>query len=236
MTRPAPIDKRRMLERVSIFSQLAPAELDALLQIAASKRLRARETLLRKGDEGSQVYALMRGRLKVTAAGEDGKETVLRILDPGEVLGEIALLDGRPRSATVTALEPSELLVIQRRDLIPFLEQHPKVAIKLLEVVVGLVRSVSAQLEDTVFLNLPARLAKKLLALAETYGSEQPAGIQIDLRLSQHELGEMVGASRESINKQLRTWNAEGILLSERGFITIRDVGALEKAGGLTLS
>ena len=141
------------------------------------------------------------GRLKVAAAGEDGKQTLLRIMDPGEVIGEISLLDSQPRSGTVTALDPAELLVIQRRDLIPFLEQHPKTAIKLLRALAERLRSISVQLEDRVFLNLPPRLAKKLLALSETYGQPVARGVRIDLKLKQGELGEMVRTSRESINK-----------------------------------
>ncbi len=228
----APFDKRAVLGRIPIFAQLEPRELDALLGITVTKRLATREVLVRKGDNGSQVYAIMRGRLKVTTAGEDGREAVLRIMGPGEVAGEIALLDGGPRSATIVALEPAEVLVIQRRDLIPFLEKHPRVAIKLLAEVGALVRSISSEYEDILFLNLPSRLAKKLLGLAATYGRTTPEGTRIDLRLSQGELGEMVGTTRESINKQLRGWTEGGVLSMERGFVTIYDRARLQQIAG----
>ena len=237
--RPVPlviVDKRKALERVSIFAQLAPVELDRLAEITATKRVKDRDILFRKGDEGSQAYVILSGRLKITSAGEDGKETVLRIMDPGEVLGEIALLDGQPRSATVTALERTELLVIQRRDFLPFLERHPKTAIKLLETISGLVRSISSQLEDRVFLNLPNRLARKLIALADNYGKPHAEGTRIDLRISQGELGEMVGTSRESINKQLRAWTEEGIARHERGYLTILAMEELEDLAGYAIS
>ena len=221
-------DKVSFLKRVTWFSQLEPRELEKLAQITAIKRLRARETLARKGDLGSQAYVIMRGRLRISSAGADGKETVLRIMDPGEVVGEIALLDGQPRSASMSALEPTELLVIQRRDLIPFLERNPKTAIKLLTTLTGLVRSLSNQLEDRVFLGLPGRLAKKLLALADNYGRETPEGILIEMRIPQAALGEMVGTSRESVNKQLQTWRKEGLVRTEKLHITVLDRDALE--------
>ncbi len=230
------VDKRRLLERISIFSQLSRADLGRLAEITATKRLKARQVLFRQGDSGSHAYVIISGRLKVSAAAGDGRKAVFRIMDPGEVIGEIALLDSQTRSGTVTALEPSELLVIQRRDLIPFLEQHPRTAIKLLEALAGRLRSLSAELEDRVFLNLPSRLAKKLIALSDTYGEVVSEGMRIDLRLSQGELGDMVGTSRESINKQLRAWTEEGLLRSERGYITIRDPEALERLAGFSPS
>ncbi len=235
MTPTLRVDKRSLLAKVSMFSPLGPPELDRLARITVVKRLRGRQILFRKGDDGSQAYVIISGRLKISSAAEDGKETVLRIMDPGEVVGEMALLDGDPRSATATALEPCELLVIQRRDLIPFLERHPRTAIKLLESQVARVRALSAQLEDRVFLNLQSRLAKKLLALSDNYGVERPDGITIDLKLSQGDLGEMVGTSRESINKQLRAWVEDGVVKSEKGYITIRNLDALEQLAGFAL-
>ena len=233
--RPLSQDKVSFLKRVTLFSQLEPRELAKLAEITAIKRLRDRETLVRKGEPGSQAYVIMKGRLRISSAGADGRETVLRIMDPGEVVGEIALLDGQPRSASMRALEPTELLVIQRRDLIPFLERHPKTAIKLLATLTGLVRSLSNQLEDRVFLGLPGRLAKKLLALADNYGKDTADGILIDMRMPQGELGEMVGTSRESVNKQLQAWRKQGLLRSEKLYITILDREALEDLAGTSI-
>jgi len=229
------LDKQKALARVPIFTQLSEAEIGGLAEITATKRLKSREVLFRKGDEGSQAYVILSGRLKVTAAGEEGKETVLRIMDPGEVLGEMALLDGEPRSATLTALERVELLVLQRRDLLPFLEKHPKIAVKLLQSISARLRSISATLEDRVFLNLPNRLARKLLALHDNYGKREDGAVRIDLKVSQGDLGEMVGTSRESINKQLRTWTDEKVAVHEKGYITLLDLDKLEELAGYML-
>lgn len=222
------LERRRLLEGVSIFEQLAPAELERLAATTVTKRLRKGELLFRKGDPGSHAYVIMSGKIKITSPGEDGGEAVLRIMQPLEVLGQIALLDRQPRTATASALEPSELLVIQRRDLLPFLRRNPETAIKLLETVASLLRSVSDELNDQVFLPIARRLAKRLISLAEVHGKPTPEGTRIDLPLSQGDLGDMVGATRESINKQIREWSGRGVLQHEQGYVTIRDLDALE--------
>jgi CRP-like cAMP-binding protein len=200
-------DTRSLLKTVSIFSELDARELDALLQITVTKTLRADEVFFRKGSEGTNAFIVTRGRLKITTSGEDGREFVLQIIGPGDVLGELALLDRSPRSATVVAVEPSELLVIQRRDFLPFLKRHPAVAVKLLEE----------------------------LVLAVSFGREVQNGIRVDLKLSQQELGEMVGMTRESINKQIRSWTKEGVLSMQKGFITIHKEEVLEDLARLTI-
>lgn len=116
------------------------------------------------------------GRLKASAAGADGKEVVFGLMDPGEVIGEIALLDSEPRSATVVAMEDSQLLCLDRRDFLPFLEKHPSVAIELAAVLALRLRRLSEVMEDTLFLALPSRLAKKILDLANAYGREVEDG------------------------------------------------------------
>ncbi len=182
-------------------------------------------------DAEAPAEVLKRRLADVAERLEDGElETDLAAIETA-----MALLDGDPRSATATALEPCELLVIQRRDLIPFLERHPKTAIKLLATLTGLVRNLSNQLEDRVFLGLPGRLAKKLLALADNYGKDTADGILIDLRMPQGELGEMVGTSRESVNKQLQAWRKQGLLRSEKLYITILDREALEDLAGTSI-
>ena len=221
MTERGTVDRRRLLHNISIFEGLDSRDLDALLQITTTKRLQAKEVLLRKGDEERQLYGVMSGRLRALGEGEDGKQIVLSLINPGEILGEISLLDSGRRSATVEAIEPCELLTLHRRDLYPFLEKHPRVAMNLAAVLGGHLRKLTELLEDTLFLTLPSRLAKKLVALAQAYGKETSDGVRIELRLSQSELGELVGVSRESINKQMRAWVGQELIRFEGGFITI---------------
>jgi len=229
------VARRRVLANVSIFSDLDERSLDALLEVTSTRRLRAKDTLFRKGDPGQQLYGVVQGRLKIYASGADGKEVVFGFSDPGDVIGEIALLDSNPRSATVAAMEPSELLTLDRRDFLPFLERRPVVAIHLAQLLAGRLRRLSEQAEDAMFLTLPTRLAKKLLALGADYGKRGDEGLRIDLRLQQQELGDMVGTSRESVNKQLRAWTVDGLVRFERGYITILDTDGLEAVARFTM-
>jgi CRP-like cAMP-binding protein len=222
------IERRRLLSLVSLFASLDDRELDELLKLTTTRHLREGEILFRKGDPGRQLYGVIEGRLKIYSSGADGKEVVFGLSDPGDVTGEIALLDSEPRSATVVALAATELLTLDRRDFLPFLERHPRVAIRLAEILAERLRRLSELTEDSVLLALRARLAKKLMALARSYGRQTTEGTRIDLKLSQQALGDMVGTSRESINKQLRAWTQQGLLQSQRGFITLRRPRELE--------
>jgi CRP-like cAMP-binding protein len=231
-----PQAKRDLLVRVSLFSGLAEKDLDALIGVARITRLPARAELFHKGDQGTQVYVVIRGKLKALTTSEEGDDVVFSILDEGEVFGEIALL-GRPqRSATVTAITACELLMIDRRDFLSFLRGHPAVAIELLAVLAERLKRVSELVEDTLFLNLPVRLAKKLVHYASGYGERCPDGVKIDLKLSQEEWGDLVGATRESINKQLRAWTEEGLITMEHGYVVIHRPRELEKLAGCVIA
>jgi CRP/FNR family cyclic AMP-dependent transcriptional regulator len=227
------IDRRELLRSVSIFAPLDERELDLLLEVTTTRRLKARDVLFRKGDPGNQLYGVLRGRLKVLATGADGKEVVFHISGPGEVIGEIALIDSNPRSATVVAIEDCELLTLQRRELVPFLERHPKATIQLAVVLAGRIRRLSEHTEDTLFLTLPSRLAKQLLALSVTYGQKTEEGVRIDVRLPQQDIADLVGTTRESINKQLRAWEEEGIVKLERTRVTLLAPNSLEEIARL---
>jgi CRP-like cAMP-binding protein len=224
--------KRELLANVPLFQGLGPKELDALIPVARTVSLGKREELFHKGDEGAQAYVVIRGKLKALTTSEDGDDVVFSILGPGEVFGEIALLGGTPRTATVTAIDPCELLIIDRRDFLSVLRGHPDVAINLLDVLAQRMKRVSELVEDTLFLNLPLRLAKKLASLSQAYGQPHAQGLRLDLNLSQEEWGDLVGTTRESINKQLRAWTEEGLITIDQGYIVICDRRELEKLAG----
>jgi CRP/FNR family cyclic AMP-dependent transcriptional regulator len=230
------MNRHALLSSVSIFSSLGEREIDQLLELTTTRRLSAKEVLFRKGDPGNQLYGVMSGRLKVVAAGVDGKELVFGVMSSGDVIGDIAIADSNPRSASVIALEPSELLTLHRREFIPYLEGHPKVAIHLAGVLAGRVRKLSEKAEDSIFLPLPARMAKTLLALASSYGDTrgEPSNEPIDIRLSQQDLGDMLGTTRESVNKQLRVWEEEGLVELRRGRMILLSRDALGAIAKLT--
>ena len=225
------MDRKKLLESVSIFGGLGERELDLLLECTTTKQVEAREVLFHKGDPGNQLYGILSGRLKVMATGTDGKDVVFGLMGPGEVIGEIALMDTNPRSATVVALEDSRLLTLHRRDLIPLLERHPKVAIHLAAVLAARLRRLSQHTEDNYFLTLAARTARKLVELEVEYGRVE--GKPFELRLPQQELADMVGTTRESINKQLRDWEDQGLVALGRARVTILDRETMESIANL---
>jgi CRP-like cAMP-binding protein len=204
-----------------LLDHLEPHELERVMAFARTEKFSAGEVIFRKGDPGISMMNIVGGRVKVSVASTDGKEAVLAVLGPGEVLGEMAILEDKERSADATALDACEVLVLQKRDFIPFLERNPTIAIRLLRILCERVRRTSALVEDRVFLSLPARLAKTLLDLAETSGSETDAGTRVDFNMSQKNFGGMLGASRESVNKQLHAWQSEGLLTIGRGHVVL---------------
>lgn len=222
------MDRRELLGNVSIFSSLSSEELDRLLQSTTSKRLAAKETLFRKGDPGNQLYGILSGSIKVTNTGTDGKEVLFSLMGPGEVIGEIALLDSMERSATAVAVEKTEVLTLDRRELIPFLESHPRATIALAGVLAARVRRLSERAEDRQTMPLPGRMAKKLLSLAEQHGKHPIVGGPVEVRLAQQDLGDLVGTTRESVNKQLRAWEESGFVELKRGRVVLTNPDALD--------
>ena len=225
----SPSQKRGLLSSQELFRKLSERELDDLVQAVHPKRVGAREELCHKDDPGNQIYVIVEGLLKAQTTSAAGDDMVFSIMGPGEMFGELALFCGGKRTATVVAIQDSLLLLIDRRELFPFLRRHPDAAIKLLEVLALRVQSLTTRMEDTTFLNLPPRLGKCLLGLAERYGKRTPEGLRIELKLSQSELGDLVSTTRESINKQLRAWSEEGVATMSGGFVTILDEDAMRR-------
>ncbi len=222
------MDRRRLLGSVSIFSSLDEKQLDLLLGATTTKRLAPKEILFRKGDAGNQLYGILSGSLKVMATGSDGKDVMFTLMGRGEVIGEISLLDSGERSATAVAVEQTELLTLHRRELIPFLESHPQAAIGLAGVLAARVRRLSERAEDRQTMPLPGRMAKRLISLSEQYGKHPIVGGPVEVRLSQQDLADLVGTSRESVNKQLRAWEELGIVQIGRGRVILKRPEALE--------
>jgi len=188
------------------------------------RHVASRQVIINKGAPATHLFIVVSGRVKVSASSEDGKEITFAILGPGEVVGELALLAGSEHSATVTALEPTELLVFERRDFLALLQGQPDFAVDLLTTVCTRLRCSTEMTEDLSFLPLPVRLAKKLVTLARAYGTSTSRGMRIGLHLCQQELANLVSTTRESVNKQLALWQAEGLVATEKGFLVIRDL------------
>lgn len=221
--KPSPkIDRRGLLSGLELFAQMTNAELDRLVTVTSTRLYAAREVVFREGDSGDEAFAVVYGSLKVIASGADGQEAMLALMGAGETFGELAILDGKPRSATVAALEPTLLLVVDRLRFHALLKETPGLAYKALLVTASRLRRLSERVEDVEFLGLPARLAKKLVELADRYGKPESGGrVRIALRLSQRELGQLVGATRESVNKNLRLLVQHQLLELHKGHLII---------------
>jgi CRP-like cAMP-binding protein len=229
--------KRKLLANVPLFAGLSEREIDGLIQVTRTQTLRPREELFHKGDEGTQVFLVIEGTLKALTTSEEGDDVVFSILGPGELFGEIAFLGSQVRTATVIAMTSSELLAVDRRDFLDFLKRHPEASIKLLSVLADRLKNVSELVEDTLFLNLPIRLAKKVVHYASIYGEKNASGeIRVGLKLSQEEWGDLVGATRESINKQMRAWTEAGLIRSDHGHVVIQRREKLERLAGFSVA
>ncbi|MFZ1414727.1 MAG: Crp/Fnr family transcriptional regulator [Defluviicoccus sp.] len=220
---------RDLLGQHFLLKYLAPAELDQLARMAVTRLCKTNEAVFLKGDPGSSMMAVVHGRVRICSYSSEGREVVLNVINPGEVFGEIALIDGGSRTADAFAMDATELVVLSRRDFLPFLERNPRVCVKLLEVLCERLRATSAQVEDFFFLNLRSRLAKRLLAAADHAAGNGTGGELGMVRLSQHMLASMIGTSREAVNKQLRAWEDAGLIGLKRGAITILNRQRLEE-------
>jgi CRP-like cAMP-binding protein len=232
MARAFAVDKAALLAENSLLKHLDAADRARLAEYAAMVRHEADAVLFQRGDPGSSMMAVVRGRVKICTHSIDGKELILNIIKPGEVFGEIALIDGAPRTADAVTLETCELLVLERRDFQRHLDANPKVACRLLEVLCRRLRRTSAALEEQLFMEVPGRLARVLLHLAEAHGVPAKAGRCIDVRLSQQQLGSLTGITRESVNKQLGLWRSEGWIAVKGGYVTVIDAAALAALAG----
>jgi CRP/FNR family transcriptional regulator, cyclic AMP receptor protein len=207
------------------FARLPDDAIDAILEHAAIRRYVANAQIFYKGDPGSSMMAVLRGRVVITAPSLEGKAVILNIINELEIFGEIVRLDGKERTVDATAMTDCELMVVARRSFLLLLER-PVMTRALLNVLCERLRRTSEQLEDVLFLDLEARIAKILLRFAEEGGAPQP-GARVVLGMSQRELGNLVGASREKVNRQLQAWRRAGIITIEEGTIFIRDPAAL---------
>ena len=220
---------RRALDDNDLFGALPEADLHELIGRGSTATYRVNETIFHSEDPGDSMMVVLAGRVKISNVSAEGKEAILNFIDPGQVFGEIALLDGRPRTADATAIKPSELFVLRRNELLPFLEARPKLAIRVIEVVCAKLRHTTRMVEDTMLLNMGARIARALLRLSEEHGKRRGSTVRLDLKLSQRDLGSYVGLARENVNRQLKVWRELGIVTIQEGYFMILDEAALRR-------
>jgi CRP/FNR family cyclic AMP-dependent transcriptional regulator len=217
------------LAQVKLLDGLAAEDLVALAANLQRRRYGKGQFIFQQGDPGLCLYLVESGKVKIASFSSEGKGLVLNLLGPGDFFGELALLDGEPRSADALAQEPCQLLLLQRDDFMHFLEARPHVAVKLLATVSRRLRHTTQQAEDIIFFDLPARLARVLLELAEAERTSAEEEWVITSRPTQAELAEMVGATRESVNKWLGVYEEQGLIRREGNQLVILQPEALRK-------
>lgn len=217
-----------LLASTELFKLLSPSDLRNIAGRCTRRILPGKKVVFYQGELGREMFIVISGQLKVSVTSEDGKELSISIFHDGDIFGELALLDGERRSATVTTIGHCELLVLHQRELNDILNVHPSIGLQLLSILAGRVRATTSLYESSVFVEIPGRLAQKLMELSEEHGVESENGILIDLKLSQYEWGTLVNASRESVNKILKNWEEKNIIGIHKGRIVLKDMTVLE--------
>jgi len=206
--------EKALLREVPLFSDLSEEEMRSISEITVTRKYPKNAVILMADEEGDTMFVISRGRVKVSLLGEDGSEVILSLLGIGQFFGEMSLLDGKPRSATVTAIEDSEVILLRRPDFLRSLERIPRIAVKLLSFLTGRLRKADQQIENLALRNVSGRVAATLIQLAEEQGTETDEGIVITDRPTHQDLGNMAGTTRETVSRVLKRFEREGYIAS----------------------
>ncbi len=220
---------QKLLNKIPLFNSLSDSDLESLSESVRLQSLKKGQTLFRKGDEGSSLFIIQQGTIKIVLPSRLGDEVIVTMFSGGDFFGEMALFDGKPRSADALAMEPSKIYVLSRNDFLLFLQSNINAMKSILSQLTNRLRNTDDFLESTCFLSVSARLAKKLLDLAESYGQNDGDGVYIDLNLTQKEIGDMIGSTRESINKELKILRDKGLITMQENKIHIVDMTRLKR-------
>jgi CRP/FNR family transcriptional regulator, cyclic AMP receptor protein len=229
MTSPSHQERRQIFERNDLLGKLSPEEIDALLTYSRVEHYAIGGEIFAKGSPGSSLMLVLRGKVKINSMSLDGRQIVFNIINPGEIVGEIGMLDGGERSGDAIAMSDCEVLVLNRRNFMPLLERHADMCLMLIKTLCTRLRHTTEQVEDLLFRQVAARLAKALLQLSERSGRPEVDGRVLELHLSQTEIGNIAACTRESVNKQVQAWHRAGLVDLAKGTIIIRDPAALKR-------
>lgn len=222
------VTAKEALKNVPLFSGLSDAELEILSRDSYMKKYDKNEFIIHKHDKGDTFFALVAGRVKVVLTDDEGKEFIVDVLRPQEFFGELALLDGEPRSADVVAIEPTEVVVLRREDFIRQFTTNPEIAKKVINVLGKRLRSANEHIESLVFLDVCGRLARILLDTAAETGKEVEGGIEIEVAHRRAELANLVGTTRETLSRALKTLESMGYIKVHKNIFLITSKAGLK--------
>ena len=220
-----------VVRKAPLFTALDDAAANSLRASMDSVKIGKGGILFKEGDSGEHVYVIVEGKLKLGTSSGDGRENLLSILGPGEMFGELSLFDPGPRTSTATAVTDAKLLSLSHAKLIPWLRENPDVSLQLLARLAQRLRRTNEAVGDLVFSDVPGRVAKALIDLGERFGKESPEGLFVHHDLTQEELAQLVGASRETVNKALADFAGRGWLRLDGRAVLITDLERLSKRG-----
>lgn len=218
-----------VLKRAPLFDALDDEGARTLRRQMSEVKLSRGEHLFNEGDDGDALYVVLDGKMKLTRQAADGRENLLSVIGPGEMFGELSLFDPRPRTSTASAVTDVVLAGLKHEALISWLHQHPEVSLHLLRALAQRLRRANDVTADLVFTDVPGRVAKNLLDLADRFGSKEADGLHVHHDLTQEELAQLVGASRETVNKALADFAARGWLQISARSVLILDAERLRK-------
>lgn len=217
------------LRKIPLFESFSQSALEHLSASLRIQMLRKKQALFRKGDEGTALYIVKKGKIKIVLPSKLGEEVILSIFSEGDFLGEMSLFDRKPRSADAVAMEESEVYVLNRTDFYSLLQQHETAIQCVLSSLSERLRKTNDLLESVSSLSVSAKLAKKLMELGRDFGERNKDVVRIGLRLTQQEMADLVGATRESINKELKIMRDKGLISTVSGYIQLHDLERLER-------
>ncbi len=229
---PTPQNKLWYLKHIRLFDGISPSEMQEMEKITRMEEVKKRQPFYLPGDPSSNVYLLKRGRVKLANTAASGKEVTFDILEPGEVFGELEVLEGLPRETAAEALDDAMICVIRREDFDRYLAMHPNITVKLTKLIGLRLRRIQSRIEDLVFRDVPARLAHLLLELSKSDGAQEPRGIRIKAKLTHQEMANLIGCSRETVSATLGQFRDEGLLQLDGRTMTILDLKGLSRLLG----
>ena len=221
--------EEEVVRRAPLFTALDEAAAVSLRASMDAVKIAKGSILFKEGDDGEHLYIIIDGKLKLGTSSGDGRENLLSILGPGEMFGELSLFDPGPRTSTATAVTDAKLLSLSHEKVIPWLRQNPEVSLQLLTRLSQRLRRTNEAVGDLVFSDVPGRVAKALIDLGDRFGKTTPEGLLVNHDLTQEELAQLVGASRETVNKALADLAGRGWLKLDGRSVLIADVDRLSK-------
>ena len=222
-------DKLWYLKKFNLFETMGMEEMESISQMVAENQITKKQPVYMEGDPSENLYFLKKGRVKITRIDESGKEFTLTLMEPGEIFGEMGMFDDAPRETTAVALEDSLICTMRRGDFEKLMENKPELSFKLNKLMGLRLRRIENRIQELLFRDVPSRLASLILRLLDQHSREMRNGVRINIKLSQQEIANLIGATREMTSSVINSFKKDGLISIESKYIYILDKKELEK-------